>query len=101
MALLPGLLLPLSTTFSYAGSAAWNFNPVSGDWNTAANWTPATVPDGATDIATFDVSQTTSVSLSGTAEVDSIVFNPGASAFAITAGRPHISIQSPSVAQVS
>ena len=23
-----------------AGSATWNLNPASGDWNTAANWTP-------------------------------------------------------------
>ena len=24
----------------YADSATWNLNPISSDWNTAANWTP-------------------------------------------------------------
>ena len=33
-------LLP---TVTYAISAQWNLNPVSGDWNTAANWTPTTI----------------------------------------------------------
>ncbi|MBA3830496.1 MAG: autotransporter-associated beta strand repeat-containing protein [Chthoniobacterales bacterium] len=80
------LLLISSRSTTFAGSATWQLSPASGDWNTAANWMPNTVPDGPTDIATFDVSNTTSVSLSGTAEVDSIVFNPGASAFTITAG---------------
>ena len=28
-------------------------NPSSGDWNTAANWTPTTVPNGPSDIAMF------------------------------------------------
>src|SRR5436190_21040031 len=27
------------TTHVYAGSATWNLNPTSGDWNTATNWT--------------------------------------------------------------
>ena len=30
-----------------AGSATWDLNPGSGDWNTATNWTPATVPNGS------------------------------------------------------
>jgi len=47
----------------YADSATWNLNPTSNDWNTAANWTPATVPDGPLDVATFAVSNTTGVSL--------------------------------------
>ena len=71
----------------YADSATWNLNPTSGDWHTAANWTPNTVPNGPGDIATFDVSTTTDISSApgtGTIEVDSIVFNPGASAYTIT-----------------
>ena len=28
----------------FAGSATWSTNPVSKDWNTAANWMPETVP---------------------------------------------------------
>jgi hypothetical protein len=31
-------------THQSAGSATWNLNPTGGDWNTAANWTPATCP---------------------------------------------------------
>ena len=79
----PFLLSAASTAF--AGSATWNLNPTSGDWNTATNWTPATVPNGPADTATFDISNTTVVSFpfEGTFEVDGIVFNAGASAFNI------------------
>lgn len=81
--LLLGLLPLLFAQAAFAGSATWNLNPNSGNWNLAANWTPATVPNGAADIATFDVSNTTSISLARTTRVNSIVFNPGASAFTI------------------
>jgi len=83
--LLPALVLLFSVQSSLAGSATWNQNPTSGDWNTAANWTPATVPNGPSDTATFGTSDVTNLSLSEPTEVNSIVFNPGASAFAITA----------------
>src|SRR5215469_1691782 len=75
-------LLPFSNLV--ASSATWNLNPTSGDWNTATNWTPATVPNGPSDTAIFDVSSTSAVSVSADTEVSSIVFNPGASAFTIT-----------------
>jgi hypothetical protein len=68
-----------------AGSATWNLTPTGGgNWNTAANWTPNTVPNGPTDGASFGVSNTTGVSLSANTEVSGIVFNSGASAFTIT-----------------
>ena len=67
-----------------AGSATWNLNPTTGNWNTAANWTPATIPNGPTNVATFDVSNTTSVSLTGSVVVSQIVFDSAASAFTIT-----------------
>ena len=70
---------------SFAGSAQWDAMPASGDWNTANNWTPATVPNGSSDTATFDVSNTTSVSLSSNTEVNGITFNSGASPYTITA----------------
>jgi hypothetical protein len=63
----------------YAGSATWNLNPTSGEWNTAANWTPATVPDGPSDVATFGLSNQTSVVLNANVELDQIVFDTGAS----------------------
>jgi autotransporter-associated beta strand protein len=79
------LLLLLSTaSSSFAGSATWKTNPSSGDWNTGANWTPPTIPNGPSDTATFAASNTTGVSLSANTEVNGIVFNAGASAFAIT-----------------
>ncbi|MGH8092851.1 MAG: beta strand repeat-containing protein [Chthoniobacterales bacterium] len=81
--LLLALLFALTDQPARAGSATWNLNPGSGDWNTAANWTPATVPNGSTDVATFDVSNQTDVSLSADVTVDSIIFNPGASAYTI------------------
>jgi len=78
------LLLLLSTaSSSFAGSATWQASPATGDWNTATNWMPNTVPNGPSDTATFALSNTTGVSLSADTEVNGIVFNPGASAFTI------------------
>jgi autotransporter-associated beta strand protein len=81
------LLITLSLTVvtqAYAGSAAWKLTPASGQWAKANNWTPATVPNGATDVATFGVSNTTAISVDTAIEVNNIVFNPGASGFTIT-----------------
>ncbi len=66
---------------SQAGSATWNSSPSSGDWNTAANWTPTTVPNGPSDIATFATSNQTGIALSADVALSEIVFNPGASAY--------------------
>ena len=80
---MPALLLFLNMQSARAGSATWNLNPTSGAWNTATNWTPNTVPNGPADIATFSVSNNTSISSTGNT-VDSVVFNAGASAFTIS-----------------
>ena len=69
---------------SYAGSATWNMNPAGSDWNTATNWTPATVPNGPSDIATFATSTGKKVSFSQETDMDSIIFSPGASVFTIS-----------------
>jgi autotransporter-associated beta strand protein len=68
----------LAPMVAHAGSATWDLNPTSGDWNTAANWTPATVPNGAADTATFALSNTTGVSISADTEVNGITFTPAA-----------------------
>ncbi len=81
--LLAVIVLLLSGHSSQAGSATWRLNPVSGDWNTAANWTAGGPPNGATDTATFQSSNVTDVSLSADTEVNGVVFNAGASAFTI------------------
>ena len=70
-------------TTLHAGSATWNVNPATSDWNTAANWTPQTVPNGLADVATFDLSNNAAVSLSASVQA-SLVFNSGASAYTIT-----------------
>src|SRR6266480_5164560 len=80
------LLLLSAASSTFADSATWKTSPATGDWNHAANWTPPSVPNGASDTATFASSNTTGVSVSKNTEVNGIVFNGGASAFTITAG---------------
>ena len=91
--LLPPFVLAslLLSRAASAGSATWNLNPGSGDWNTATNWTPATVPNGVNDVATFAASNTTDVTVSLETSVNGITFDPGASPFTITTGQqsPH------------
>lgn len=58
----------------YASSATWNLNPTSGEWNTAANWTRATVSDGPVMWATFGLSNQTSVVLNAKRETRSNCF---------------------------
>jgi autotransporter-associated beta strand protein len=81
-------LLALALQSTYAGSATWNAAPGSATWNTAANWTPATVPNGPADTATFDVSTGTNLSLSAATELSEIVFDSGASAYSIGSDGP-------------
>jgi autotransporter-associated beta strand protein len=71
----------LIAAHSFAGSATWSANPVSGDWNTAANWTPNTVPNGPEDVAIFGSSALTAPSVSAATEVSGIIFDVGASSF--------------------
>jgi hypothetical protein len=85
------LALVASAQALQAGSATWNLNPTSNDWNTAENWTPTTIPSSETDVATFTVSNTTGVKCGDapggggtTTIVGDIVFTEGASAYTIT-----------------
>jgi len=77
-------LLLLTVNSSFAGSATWRANPGSGKWNAAANWTPATIPNGAADTATFAFSNITRVFLAADTEVNGIVFNAGANPFTLS-----------------
>lgn len=81
--ILPTCVLFFSTQSSRAGSATWNLDPTTDDWNTAINWTPNTVPNGQADIATFSLSNHPAPSLSAAVELSEIIFAPGASAFTI------------------
>jgi hypothetical protein len=91
VSLLASAFLFLPSDFALAGSATWNVSPTSGDWNTAANWMPASVPNSPTDVATFGVSNITSVStLSGPGVfVAGLRFDPGASEYTITVDTSH------------
>src|SRR5215471_1105405 len=71
----------------FGGSATWSVNPTSGDWNTAANWTPPTVPNDPSDIATFASSSLTEISISQRTVLLEMVFNSGASAYHFTIQR--------------
>jgi hypothetical protein len=78
-------LIFIVPTVTYATSAQWDLDPISGDWNTDANWTPNEVPNGPADVATFGLSNTTSVSISANTEVNGIIFTPAAtSSYIIT-----------------
>jgi autotransporter-associated beta strand protein len=80
------LLFLAAQRLSLAGSATWATNPISGDWNAAANWRPQTVPNSTTDIATFGASNVTDVINSDViVNLDSLVFNSSASQYTITA----------------
>ena len=83
--LLPTFLLLLNIQSSDAGSATWLTSPPTRNWNHAANWTLATIPNGPSDTATFATSNKTDVFLSAETQVNAIVFRPDASAFTITA----------------
>src|ERR1043166_280472 len=63
---------------TYAISAQRDLDPVAGDWNTAANWTPMGVPNGSADTATFGLSNTTNVSISEDTRVNGIIFTAAA-----------------------
>src|SRR5437773_6112586 len=67
-----------------AGSATWRSIPTSGDWNTASNWNPATVPNGSSDVAAFSSSNRRAISISQGTTVERIAFNSNASAFTIS-----------------
>jgi autotransporter-associated beta strand protein len=77
------VFLAASLQTARAGSATWNVNPISNNWNVAGNWTPATIPNSATDVATFDVSNISSITPQFQSEnyLAEMVFNPGASAY--------------------
>jgi fibronectin-binding autotransporter adhesin len=66
---------------AHAQDATWLLNPGSGNFNTAANWTPATVPTGT---AFFGTSNITSLSFSANTAVGGWAFNAGAPAYTFT-----------------
>src|SRR5437868_8500300 len=64
-----------------AQDATWSSTPGSGDYNTAANWTPTAVPTGT---ASFGLSGVTALSFSANATVGGWTFNALSSAYSFT-----------------
>jgi autotransporter-associated beta strand protein len=71
------VIMPIffATGSAFAGSATWSTTPPNGNWNSAPNWSPMTVPKGPADIATFGSSSINHVSMSADTDVSEIVFN--------------------------
>ena len=66
----------LGAGVAHAQDATWLLNPGTGDWNTAGNWTPATVPSNT---AIFSASNTVSLTFSASpTSINTIQFNAGA-----------------------
>ncbi|HEU0209888.1 MAG TPA: hypothetical protein VFQ78_13040, partial [Candidatus Udaeobacter sp.] len=82
------IMISLRPSSVSAGSATWNSNPVNNQWYNANNWTPATVPDGATDIATFGTTTQPAITISDSTDsltvLNGITFNSGASTYILT-----------------
>jgi outer membrane autotransporter protein len=77
-------LFVATSTPALAVDAVWLSEPGSGDWNTGTNWsTSPNAPVNPGDTATFNTSTRTSLTLSGGVTVESITFQPGASAFTV------------------
>jgi autotransporter-associated beta strand protein len=73
----------LAATSAHAQNATWSTTPGSSDFNTAANWTPATVPTGT---AFFGASNITSITFQPfiTTSIGTLQFNPGAPAYSFS-----------------
>ena len=86
--LLCGLLLLISNALPKP-AARLGISIPAPELEYAANWTPATVPNGPADTATFGVSNQTNVVLpeSQSVELNQIVFDAGASPFTIAVKR--------------
>src|SRR5262245_43948754 len=70
---------------AHGQDATWSTAPGSSDFNTAANWTPATVPTGT---AFFGGSNVTSLSFSANTTVGGFAFNTIAPAYTFTVPSP-------------
>ena len=54
--------------------SAWKVNPPT-SWNTASNWTPATVPNSPSDTATFPTSNVSDVMINSSVELKALAFS--------------------------
>src|SRR4051794_38982984 len=78
------LVLLLGCGSANGQTATWSPSPVDSAWNTGANWSTGTAPNGPTYTATFDLSSKTSISLPVDIEVNALTFSSTASAYTFT-----------------
>ncbi len=69
---------------SYADSGVWIASPIDNDWNNPANWTSNTVP-GSLDVASFEVSDITDISITDSRGANTVLLQSQASAYNFTA----------------
>ena len=80
-----GLLLAVYLTSSaYGETITWLANPVSSDWNTAANWNPSVIPNAPGDIARFVTSSTPGIGISSDTGVGGVTFESAQTSFTIS-----------------
>jgi autotransporter-associated beta strand protein len=84
------LLVAASSGPVHAQDATWQVNPATGNFNTATNWTPNSVPSGT---ATFGFTNTPNVSFSAFTTVDAIVFAGGAPAYTLSQSNPALFVE--------
>lgn len=79
------LCLAWGTVFAPACAQTWLSSPSSGDWNTGANWSGGTVPNGPAVTAAFGASAVTAVSnTTAYVTLGGLQFNSGASSYVLT-----------------
>jgi autotransporter-associated beta strand protein len=78
------LLLAWASPVSHAATSTWLSSSLGNDWNNSADWLSNTIPNGPGQIATFGISNNTFLAVTANTEVDSIIFNSGASSYTIT-----------------
>ena len=67
---------------SPAGAQTWVNSP-DGNWNTASNWSPASVPDSASANATFGASSVPVANLNADVDLDSLVLTSAAPSYTV------------------
>lgn len=90
-AVCPVLITVATPRVSLAASAFWSASASTGDWNSASNWNPNTVPNGPNDTASFfNVSSQTqaAISVSTNTIVNALDYNNTARAYTITITPP-------------
>src|SRR3954447_12412544 len=88
--LILGVIL-MSAQSGYAANATWSSDLTNGSWADKGNWSPNHVPNGDSDGAIFDISNTTEIDIPwrpSNFTVNRIVFNSGASAYSLTVKAP-------------